>query len=458
MEPHDPPPERAAPLATERPEGVGEEVWIEVIRKMDEVYSDLLQYEVALEEKNAALEESQQFVHSVLASMSDLVLVCDRSGAIEDTNVALVEFAATPPERLRGLSILDLLADDASRAMVQRDVLDAPGATVHDREVQFRTAEGGAVAFSLACTPRRSAGGKAVGWVVTARRVGELRRAYEALRQAHDDLQRTQQQLLQSEKMASLGRLVAGVAHELNNPISFILGNVHALQRYATRLASYLEAVHAGPAAASLGELREKLRIDRILEDLGPLVAGTIEGAERTRDIVDGLKRFSAVDRGENTRFNLVEVIQRAVHWVTKATPDRFRVELDLPASLAVSGSAGQMQQVMMNLIQNAHDITDGLAHPTLSIAADVEGGRVALRVRDNGPGIDPRHVPHVFDPFFTTKPVGKGMGLGLAISYGIVERHGGRLSVANHPDGGAEFTLVLPLVDEASAARGDAA
>ena len=146
---------------------------------------------------------------------------------------------------------------------------------------------------SLNCTQRYSSVGKSLGVVITGRPVGELRRAYSALRQAHDDLKRTQQQLLHSEKMASLGRLVAGVAHELNNPISFILGNTHALRRYAQRLEEYLAAVHGGVGAEALADLRERLRIDRILKDLEPLIDGTIEGAERTRDIVAELVEAS---------------------------------------------------------------------------------------------------------------------------------------------------------------------
>src|ERR1017187_7870665 len=136
--------------------------------------------------------------------------------------------------------------------------------------------------------------------------------------------------------MASLGRLVAGVAHELNNPISFVLGNVHALQRYANRLHQYLEAVHAGAGAEKLRGLRAELRIDRVIEDLQPLLEGTIEGAERTRAIVGGLKRFSAAARDKDETFNLVEIIERAVHWVGKTVSDRFRVELDLPEDIVI--------------------------------------------------------------------------------------------------------------------------
>ena len=449
--PERPLPDSSALLAA-APEGVGEGAWIDVIQKMDEVYSDLLQYEVALEEKNAKLEESQGFILSVLTSISDILVVCDRSGRIDDVNRSLEVFTGRSVESLRGTLFFDLLADPAAVDVAKGLFALRSDAPVHDCELALRAADGSAVPVSLNCTPRYSSVGKSLGVVVTGRPVGELRKAYSALRQAHDDLKRTQQQLLHSEKMASLGRLVAGVAHELNNPISFILGNTHALRRYASRLGEYLGAVHAGGVPEDIQALRERLRIDRILGDLDPLIEGTIEGAERTRDIVDGLKRFSALDRDESSRFELGAVVERSVTWVCKAAPERFEVTVDIPDSLPVVGASGPMQQVVMNLVQNAADATAGQPTARLRITGCVEGDVAVLRFHDNGPGIEPRHLPHIFDPFFTTKPVGRGTGLGLSISYGIVERHGGVLQAGNHPDGGAEFELRLPLAGNPAA------
>lgn len=429
-------------------DGVNEAVWIDVIRKMDEVYNDLLQYEVALEQKNAALEESHQFIESVLASMSDILIVCDRHGAIEEVNTSLCRFIGKDEASLRGQPIFDLFADDASRLRA-RDFFSAQRReAMHDQELLIAGADGSAFPVSLNCTPRLSGTGKLVGVVVTGRPVGELRRAYHALRQAHDDLKRTQQQLLHSEKMASLGRLVAGVAHELNNPISFVLGNVLALQRYAGRLQTYLETVHSSASTHTpeLESLRRELRIDRIMQDMTPLLDGMIEGAERTRDIVDGLKRFSAIDRSADEPFNLAEVIDRAVRWVTRSGMPAFRVNADLPTDLPVIGSSGQMQQVVMNVVQNAADATQGGTAPALEISVEQLGNTIIVRFADNGPGIPAANLARLFDPFFTTKPVGQGTGLGLSISYGIVERHGGRLSAENRPQGGAMFSLSLPL------------
>ena len=429
-------------------DGLGEQAWIEVIQKMDEVYNDLLQYEVALEEKNAALEDSHQFIESVLASMSDIVIVCDRNGNIEEVNPSLCHFAGKSNEDLAHTPLFELFADDAERNKAREVFARFGREGVHDCEFFLRAGDGSTVPVSMNCTPRVSQTGKLMGMVVTGRPVGELRRAYHALRQAHDDLKRTQSQLLHAEKMVSLGRLVAGVAHELNNPISFVLGNVLSLKRYSARLESYLAAVHSGPLAddARLGDMRQTLRIDRILADMPKLIDGMIEGAERTRDIVDALKRFSAVDKMTPERVSLNEVVERSVRWVVQSASSKFAVDVDLPPDLHCPGSSGQLQQVVMNLIQNACDAT--AAQPTASLRIDGrrDGERVVLRFVDNGPGIADEFLGRLFEPFFTTKPVGQGTGLGLSISYGIVDRHGGRLSAANLPDGGAEFTLALPV------------
>lgn len=427
---------------------LGEQAWIEVIRKMDEVYNDLLQYEVALEEKNAALEESHQFIESVLASMSDILIVCDRNGKIVEVNSSLQHFSGKTAGELERTPVLDLFADDAERERARELFARAGREGVHDQEFFLRAGDGSTVPVSINCTPRLSQTGKLMGMVVTGRPVGELRRAYQALRQAHDDLKRTQGQLLHAEKMVSLGRLVAGVAHELNNPISFVLGNVMALQRYARRLETYLNAVHASDTAdgEALQAMRAELRIDRILHDMQPLIEGMIEGAERTRDIVDALKRFSAVDQTTPERVNLTEVVERSVRWVVQSAPARFAVDVALPPGIVCSGSSGQLQQVVMNLVRNACDATAGLDQPRLAIVGKVEGGQARIAFADNGPGISPDHLPRLFEPFFTTKPVGQGTGLGLSISYGIAERHGGRLEAANGPQGGAIFTLVLPV------------
>ena len=370
-------PPAESPVPGEGPlAGAGEQAWIEVIQKMEEVYNDLLQYEVALEEKNTALEASHQFIESVLASMSDILIVCDRYGGIEEVNPALCHFAGRSAEQLAKTPVFALFADEGERTRAREMFARCGSDGVHDCEFFLRGGDGATTPVSMNCTPRLSSTGKLMGMVITGRPVGELRKAYSALRQAHEDLKRTQGQLLHAEKMVSLGRLVAGVAHELNNPISFVLGNVLSLQRYAGRLGEYLGAVHASAAAeeAGLQGMRQSLRIDRILADMPNLIAGMIEGAERTRDIVDALKRFSAADKMTPERVNLNDVVERSVRWVAQSASQRFAVELDLPPSLVCTGSSGQLQQVVMNLVQNAADATASQPDARLRVS-----GRVAI-------------------------------------------------------------------------------
>ncbi len=431
---------------TAGPEGVDESTWIDVIRKMDQVYTDLLRYQVELEEKNRALEETQQFIDNVLGSMSDIMVVCDRNGVILEVNQALCAMVGEPSAALTGRAVAELFADDASQAKAR----DIPGrlrdAVIEECEVQLRGRHGSVLPVAFNCSPRHDAAGHYVGLVMIGRSVGELRLAYRELRSAHEQLKQAQQQLVHSEKLASLGRLVAGVAHELNNPISFVLGNVHALRRYLKRLEEYLAAVHDGSDAGQLEELRHRLRIDFMLDDLDPLLDGTIEGAERTRTIVDGLKRFSAVDRDDDAPFDLVEVVERAVNWVSKAARAEIAIDLALPETLPARGSAIQLQQVVTNLVQNAIDAMGEGSAPRLAVRAGLADGFAEVAFHDSGPGMSDEVLNRLFDPFVTTKPVGEGTGLGLSISYGIVERHGGRLSARNHPDGGAEFLLRLPV------------
>jgi two-component system sensor histidine kinase HupT/HoxJ len=428
-------------------EGVDESTWLDVIQKMDEVYTRLIDDEVELEKKNSELEQSQQFIFSVLTSMSDVLVVCDERGLIEQANAALCELVGRREDQLRGSGLADLLADDASvqAARVAMDRSDAPRAG-QGIELNLLDRAGQPVPVDANCTPRIGPNGRRVGTVWVGRPTAELKRAYHEMRAAHEALKRTQQQLLHSEKMASLGQLVAGVAHELNNPISFVLGNVHALRKYCDRLQTYMTALHAHEPEPVLQALRQQLRIEHLMGDLPSLIEGTLEGAQRTADIVHGLKRFSAMDSEERVPVNLVEVIERAIHWVQKGRPTPVDVRWQAGAPCTVMGSAGQLQQVMMNLLQNAFDAVGGSGEvvPCVWVAMACEGTEVHVSVRDNGPGIPPEHLLRIFDPFFTTKPVGKGTGLGLSISYGIVEQHGGRLSARNAEGGGAEFVMEL--------------
>jgi len=420
--------------------------WIDVIRKMDETYADLVRYQVELEEKNSSLETAQQFIASVLSSMTDVLIVCDAHGRIQQVNKAMEELAGTTESALQGQQFQSLLSSDC-QPLAETLVEKIRAGAVGDCEVTL-CGRGEKVPLAMNCTSRYDHRGRRVGMVLIGRPVGELRRAYEALHVAHSELQQAQQQLVSAEKMASLGRLVAGVAHELNNPISFVYGNVHALARYRERLERYLAAVDASDLPDELRQLRDELRVPKMLDDIAPLLEGTLQGAERVRDLVQDLRSFSSGQSGEHTCFDLVHVVETAVHWVTKGARRDLHVDTNTPPRLEVRGHPGQLQQVLMNLVQNAVDAVRDVERPSIEVSVDGGAGTATVLVRDTGPGIAEGDLVRVFDPFFTTKPVGQGTGLGLSISYGIVNEHGGGLVAGNHPEGGAVFTLTLPAED----------
>jgi two-component system sensor histidine kinase HupT/HoxJ len=258
--------------------------------------------------------------------------------------------------------------------------------------------------------------------------------------------------MLVSEKMAALGRLVAGVAHELNNPISFVFGNMYALKRYGEAITKYLSACNGKSGPAEMETLRKDLKIDQVLRDIGPLVDGTLEGAERVRDIVQDLRRFSSNQEETLEAFNVTRLVRTAADWVIKTQRVKPSVRLDVPDTLEIRGRKGQLHQIIVNLVQNAADVLDGVPDGEIVISGEKTDGEVIIRVADNGPGIPPDRIDKIFEPFFTTKPIGAGTGLGLYVSYNMAVKQGGDLTAANRPEGGAEFTVRVPADEHASA------
>lgn len=423
-----------------------ESAWIEVIQRMDSIYADIVRYQVELEQKNANLEEAHQFIQSVISSISDILIVADTEGMIQQVNAALEQLLGRTADTLIDQPLATLFTADYAD-MVEDFAEHIRSGTISDREVELATAANDPAPIAINCTPRFDHHGRLSGLVITGRPLGELRRAYQDLRETHERLRTAQAQLVQSEKMASLGQLVAGVAHELNNPISFVFGNMHALQRYERRLADYLAAVHGSLDRQRLEQLRGELKIDRLLQDIGPLIEGSLEGAERVGEIVEDLRRFSTPNQQKPRPFDLVRVINTAADWVVKARRDRPGLHIELPEEVIVHGHEGYVHQILVNLIQNAADAVESVRCPLINLSATIAAGWVSIVVGDNGPGISDEQLLRVFDPFYTTKPVGKGTGLGLYISYNLAtEQCRGTLNARNSPDGGAWFTLQLPL------------
>ncbi len=432
------------------PENMEEEAWIGVIRQMESIYTDLLHYQVELEEKNAELENAQRFINSVMSSMSDVLVVCDVNGKIQEVNLSLEYAINKTQDELLDLSISSLFTEEYAE-MVNGFPEHIRTGPIDDCEADFVDTDGQAVPMAVNCSARYDHNNRLSGLVLTGRPLGELRKAYAQLNQAHAELKTAQQQLIQSEKMASLGRLVAGVAHELNNPISIVYGNMYALRRYEERFGKYINAIHRTSNPEEQQQLRKDLRIDNMLKDIGPLIDGSMEGAERVNDIVQNLLRFSIPQQQKQIRFNLLKICETALQWILRSCSLKPHVKIAIPGTIELINHEGYVHQILINLLQNAVDAMENTSSPELTLDAEAMGDAIILKVRDNGPGIAENDLVRLFDPFFTRKSVGKGTGLGLYISYGLAtEQCGGSLQGENNPENGAVFTLELPLENKA--------
>ncbi|HUE30689.1 MAG TPA: ATP-binding protein [Verrucomicrobiae bacterium] len=258
-------------------------------------------------------------------------------------------------------------------------------------------------------------------------RTAQLEEANHELAQAYGELKSAETRLVHSEKMASLGRLVAGVAHEINNPVSFISTSVAPLTRR-------LQQAAAGAPPQARGALREA-------EELAGIMA---RGAARTAAIVKDLRSFSRLGEATRKAVDLHEGLEVTLRLLEPRWRERITVHRDYGALPPVECDPGQLNQVFMNLLTNACDAIAGTGN--IWVTTRAEGGAVSVAIRDDGAGIPPAVLGRIFDPFFTTKDVGRGTGLGLAVSHAVVAAHGGRIDVESAPGAGSTFRVVLPL------------
>lgn len=259
-------------------------------------------------------------------------------------------------------------------------------------------------------------------------------------------------QLLQSEKLASIGQLAAGVAHEINNPICFVNANLSSLKDYAGKLLAMLDAYEScdgilqrDPATAGrLQQVRKDADIDFVRSDIASLIAESLEGTDRVRIIVQDLRDFSRAGEAVWEWANIHACLDSTLNVVRNEI--RYKAEIvreygELPQ---IECYPSQLNQVFMNLLINGAQAIVGQG--TITIRTGTEGDQVWVAISDTGAGIAPENMARIFDPFFTTKPVGKGTGLGLSLCYGIVERHGGRIEVRSVVGEGTTFRVRLPI------------
>lgn len=280
------------------------------------------------------------------------------------------------------------------------------------------------------------------------RRTAELTQANEELSRILSELQSAQSQLIQQEKMASLGQLVAGVAHELNNPIGFIYANFPHLEEYVRTLLELIGVIQTLPlpddVREELAARLEAADIDFIRDDLLKIIRSGQSGATRIKEIISSLRSFSRLDEAVEKSVRLEDGLEDTLALLHHHLQKRIEVIRDYRLNMEILCHPGRLNQVFMNILYNATQAITG--EGTITVSTRREDDWAIVEIADSGPGIPPETIGRIFDPFFTTKKVGEGTGLGLSISYGIVQDHGGQIDVNSTVGTGTTFTIRIPI------------
>jgi len=405
--------------------------------------------------------ESRAELKAVIDSAPDAIVSLDERGRIRSFNPAAIALFGCQPNEVVGSPISLLLPEVASEGA---STLPENGMSRGSRK------DGGTFSVEISVAKVLSETGS--GYVATLRDVtlreqaeSELKVRYAEVRELNKQLKDTQNQLLQSEKMASVGQLAAGVAHEINNPIGYVYSNLGTLENYAQDMFRLLTAYEAAEAAIADDAVLERLRaakeeadIEFLRADMRSLMDETRDGITRVKQIVQNLKDFSRIDAVDEWHWaDLRKGLDATLNIMWNELKYKAEVRREYADIPEVECRPSQLNQVFLNLLVNAgHAIKD---KGVITIRTGQEGEAVWIEIADSGKGIAPEHLTRIFDPFFTTKPVGQGTGLGLSLSYGIVQKHGGRIEVQSVQGKGTAFKVWLPIRQseslEAVAAQG---
>ena len=442
------------------------------VHQLNERHARLLEHlETELAERRKAedaLRASEGFYHSLVESLPAAILRKDLAGRFTFGNQKFqAALAVHASDQVVGKTDLDFFPSALANKYRADDQRVIASCQVFETVEEHVNPRGETLHVQVIKTPLLDTQGRVIGvqgifWDVTERKRAEeklvhqnirLQEMAESERAAHAALMQAQSQLVQ-EKLASLGQIVAGVAHEINNPVAFVTNNVAVLARDVGEIrdliALYEEADdlihHDRPELATrIHEFRDRVDMAYTLSNIDGLLQRSRDGLKRIQQIVSHLRLFAHLDEGDVNDADLNDGIEStAAIIVGHARKKAISLDLRLAPLPPVTCNAAKINQVILNLLTNAIDAAPDAG--TVTIRSCPEGNGVRIDVLDNGKGIDPAVRDRIFDPFFTTKPVGQGTGLGLSISYGIVKDHGGTIQVDTAPGGGACFTILLPL------------
>jgi PAS domain S-box-containing protein len=415
-----------------------------------------------------ALRASEGFHHSLVESLPQSILRKDLDGRFTFGNQKFCNALRLPQSEVIGKTDFDFFPQALAEKYRNDDRQVIATGNVFETIEEHITPRGDTLYVHVIKTPLRDPAGTIRGvqgifWDVTERKRAEEQLVIQNVRlqemarsehQAHVELKQAQSRMVQSEKLASLGQMVAGVAHEINNPVAFVSNNVAVLERDVGEMRSLL--VMYGEADDLLSHERPELfgrieafrqRVDMAytLENIKGLLDRSRDGLHRIQQIVGHLRLFARLDEGQVNDADINGGIESTVTIVRNlARKKEVNLAMDLAPLPQVTCYAAKINQVFMNLLTNAIDACS--QGGTVTVRTRVEDAGVRIEVADDGCGIEAEHRDRIFDPFFTTKPVGQGTGLGLSISYGIVQDHGGTIEVSSTVGQGTCFTIHLPL------------
>lgn len=398
------------------------------------------------------LKTLQRDTRDIVESLNSALLVVDPEGRIRHANAAAEAILGGFDGDLAGRKIRDWFGHPGDGV----DPIEAcrtRGTRSRGAEARLRRSDGTWIPVGISCSPRLDEGGRSHGVV--------------AIFQDLSTVKSLEQQVRQSEKMASIGQLAAGLAHEVNNPIGFIQTNLHQMTEYLADLGRHFEALDAlqraiagGQAgaiertSAALASVARAIDLDYVRSDFAKALGESLEGADRIRHIVKDLRDFSRPDLPERVSTDVNQALDSTANIVQATLKRGVAIEKDYGSLPEIEGYPMQLKQVFMNLLVNAHQAieearaADGEAtRGVVRLATRRVGDEVVVRISDDGVGIASADLDRIFEPYFTTKPFGTGTGLGLATCFQIVDRHGGRIRAESEPGSGSTFEIRLPIL-----------